>query len=222
MKNIILQHYDGTLGKLEELSVANIKRYAEKCGADHELVLGKPVSPKLCVQSQKLCMLDEKYDDYDMVVMVDIDMFERKGQTENVFTDTTGIGMYADIQQQLHRGLNRTFPMLSSLDAPYWGGAIYRLTLEERKRLRKVMDIDELTAFNVHFVDEGCMNRLAMLSGQKFSTIPGEYKWCHCSYREGIENAAMIHVRTKVKPTGPKRTKIENYRDLVERGLIEE
>jgi hypothetical protein len=41
-----------------------------------------------------------------------------------------------------------------------------------------------------------------------------------CSYREGIENAALIHIRTKVTPTGPKRKKIENYNELVRRGLI--
>lgn len=222
MKSIILQHYDGKLGELEELSVANIKRYADKCGADYELVLGKPMGPKLCVQSQKLCVLSEKYDEYDMVVMLDIDMFERAGQTENVITDIEGIGMYAEIQKQLHRGLVRTFPLLCSLDAPYWGGAIYRLSKEERKRLRSAINLDELAKFNSAFVDEGCMNRLAFMSGQRFSTLPDEYKWCHCSYREGIENAALIHIRTKVTPTGPKRKKIENYRDLVSRGLIEE
>ena len=32
----------------------------------------------------------------------------------------------------------------------------------------------------------------------------------------------MIHIRPKVTPTGPKRPKIENYREMVRRELIEE
>ena len=75
MKNIILQHYDGKLGELEKLSIDNISNYAKKCGAEYELVLGRPMGNKLSVQSQKLCVLSDKYDDYDMVVMLDIDMF---------------------------------------------------------------------------------------------------------------------------------------------------
>ena len=220
MKNIILQHYDGKLGELEKLSTDNISNYAKKCGAEYELVLGRPMGNKLSVQSQKLCVLSDKYDDYDMVVMLDIDMFERKGQTENVFTDVEGIGMYADIQKSLHRSLVRSFPFLGSMSHPYWGGAIYRLNKEERKKLRENIDVNELSKFNSAYYDEGCMHRLAYLSGLKFSTLPGEYKWCHCSYREGIENAALIHIRTKITPTGPKRKKIENYNELVKRGMI--
>jgi len=224
MRNIILQHYDGKLGELEKFSVDNIKRYAERCGAEYELVLGKPLGSKLCPQSQKLCMLLEKYDDYDMVVMLDIDMFERKGQTANIFTDATGIGMYSSIQQELHKGLVKTFPMLCGMDAPYWGGAVYRMNLEERKRLRKVMDVNELAVFNRSHVDEGCMNRLSFLSGQKFSTLSGPdggAEWCHCSFKEGIENAALIHIRPKFKLTGPRVPKIDVYQNLVSRGLVE-
>ena len=32
----------------------------------------------------------------------------------------------------------------------------------------------------------------------------------------------MIHMRPKITATGPKRPKIENYREMVKRGLIEE
>ena len=62
MKNIILQHWNGPLGELEKLSSENIKAYAEKCEADYELVTGLPFRTGLSSQSQKLCMLDEKYD----------------------------------------------------------------------------------------------------------------------------------------------------------------
>jgi hypothetical protein len=221
MKNIILQHYTGELGELEHLSVANISRYADKCGADYELVLGNVFSDKLSVQTQKLFMLDPCWDDYDTVAMVDIDMFERKGQRENVF-HVQGVGLYGDIQETLHRGLNRNFPFMSSMEVPYWGGAIYKMDRDMRIRLRKNIDVNALSKFNRAYFDEGCMHHLAFLSGEKFATLPGDYKWCHCSYRDGIDTAALIHVRNKVGLTGPKRPKIENYRRLVERGLIEE
>ena len=40
MKNIILQHYTGELGELEKLSRDNIKKYAEFCGAEYQLIRG--------------------------------------------------------------------------------------------------------------------------------------------------------------------------------------
>jgi hypothetical protein len=47
-----------------------------------------------------------------------------------------------------------------------------------------------------------------------------DQKWCYCSYLPNVEDAGFIHMRTKVTPQGPKREKIENYRDLVKRGII--
>jgi len=47
MKKIILQHWTGPLRELENLSVANIKEYAEFCGADHKLLPGAVFNPGL-------------------------------------------------------------------------------------------------------------------------------------------------------------------------------
>ena len=70
MKYIILQHWTGELRELEELSRDTFQEYADWCGADYELVLGNQVSDQLAPQSQKIIALDERYDDYDVVVMV--------------------------------------------------------------------------------------------------------------------------------------------------------
>jgi len=223
--DILLQHYTGDLGELEILSSENISAYANKIGAEYELVLGNKFRPNLAPQIQKLVMLDEKYDEYDYVVMVDIDMFVRKGMNENVITDISGVGMYCDIQQNLHAGLHRKYPMMTSMSSPYWGGAIYRLNRDQRIALRKQIPQIEnkMQEFNNYLVDEGIMSVLAFYAGMKINeetVLPGNYKWCHCSYRPGIENAAMIHIRTKTTMTGNKRPKIENYRSLVERNLI--
>ena len=34
------------------------------------------------------------------------------------------------------------------------------------------------------------------------------------------EKAGFIHVRTKITPQGPKRTKMENYQALVDKGIL--
>ena len=72
MQNIILQHFDGKLRPLDELSKANIEEYAKMVGADYELVTGKPFRSHLTAPCQKVYMLDEKYDEYDQVLMLDI------------------------------------------------------------------------------------------------------------------------------------------------------
>ena len=104
MKNIILQHFDGNLRPLDELSIENITKYAELVGADYELVRGKPFRNNLGSPCQKVFMLDEKWAEYDTVLMLDIDMFAPNNMTDNVF-DQNGVGLYADVQKRLHRNL---------------------------------------------------------------------------------------------------------------------
>ena len=73
MSNIILQHFDGELRELDKLSVENIKKYAEMVNADYELVTGKPFRKHLTSPCQKVFMLDEKWDKYDDVLMLDLE-----------------------------------------------------------------------------------------------------------------------------------------------------
>ena len=101
--NIILQHFDGELRELDELSMSNIKDYATMVNADYQLVRGKPFRSHLTSPCQKVFMLDEIWDKYDNVLMLDIDMFRPEAMRLNVF-DQPGIGLYADVQQNLHTG----------------------------------------------------------------------------------------------------------------------
>ncbi len=104
MPNIILQHFDGELRELDKLSKNNIMEYADQCGAEYELVKGKPFRNHLTSPCQKVFMLDEKYDEYDDVLMLDIDMFVPKNMKVNIF-DQVGVGLYNPIQQRLHSKL---------------------------------------------------------------------------------------------------------------------
>lgn len=223
MKNIILQHWEGELSELCKASIANISKYAELVGAEYKLLRGILFRPNLPLPCQKLYMLDKEFDEYNLVVMLDTDMFLRKGVTENIF-EVPGVGMHTFFQTHLFRGFGKKFPKYYDSKYPFWGGAIYKTDQSMRKAFREVFREDEMNLLgNTAFLDEAVMHRLATLA--KFNEspyLPDEFKWCHCSYRKGIENSAFIHVRTKIHddPKSIKRTKIENYRDLVTRGLI--
>ena len=100
MNNIILQHFDGELRPLDKLSMENIQAYAEMVGADYKLVVGKPFRRHLTAPCQKVYMIDQTWDDYDDVLMLDIDMFAPKGMKENIF-ELQGVGLYEEVQKRL-------------------------------------------------------------------------------------------------------------------------
>lgn len=224
MVNIILQHYTGELGELEEASVANMQQYAASVGAEYELVRGNLFNPGFTTPIQKLYMLDSVWDEYDTVVMLDIDMFAPKDMTENVF-DVPGVGLHEQTQTRLHQKLCNTYPLISSAMYPYWGGAIYKLDRDARQQLRSPLeagDVSWMQNYNkrYHWGDEGIMHTLAMKSGYNPPDRYMDKKWCQCSFLPNPENAGFIHVRTKITPQGPKREKIENLRALQEQGII--
>ena len=223
MKKLILQHWTGEMRELEHLSSANISKYAEEVNADYRLLRGDVFRPGITAPCQKIYMLNEEFDKYDMVVMLDCDMFTRKGMEEDVFNDATGFGRHTAIQDKLVENLCKRFPNLGNVNYPYWGGSIYRLPVDLRQRLRVHLKDEEVVKFSGNYEDEGIMHRLAVLSKLEITNdtyLPGSH-WNHGSFEDGVEDAAIIHIRTKIKQGGSKRPKIENYKGLVERGIIE-
>ena len=227
MKNIILQHWTGDLGELEERSKANIEEYAKQCDADYSLIRGDVFRKGMTSPCQKLIMLDEQFDEYDIVVMMDIDMFTRKGMTKNIFIDDTGIGRHYNIQESLVKKLKARFSDLGDPSYPYWGGSIYRLEKEVRQRLRKEIVESEIKRFNGNFEDEGMMHRLAVRCKMKITenTYLDKDLWNRSSFEENVSEGYIIHVRNKIKNTpgkrSPRQSKILNYRNLVEQGILE-
>ena len=226
--NIILQHFDGELRELDKLSMANIQQYAEQHGAEYRLITGKPFREHLTSPCQKVHMLDEEFDEYDKVLMLDIDMFAPKHNDVNIF-DKKGIGLYGPTQKKLHKRLvNDIRPIgTASIFYPYWGGAIYLMDRATRQHLRRGLGGNEnwMSVFNVpyQYEDEGIMHFLATKT--KFNKYPVPYlnqRWCCDSYAadKHLYKSGFIHIRTKIAPAGPKRDKIENYNLLVERGII--
>lgn len=216
--NIILQHWTGELDELGRRSSENIQAYAERMGAEYRLLRGNVFRPSLTPPCQKLYMLDPTFDDYDVVVMLDMDMFAVKGLTDSVF-DLDGTGLFSEYTKGVFKRCIKAHPSLSNPEYAYWGGAIYRLTRERRQALRKHIVESEMREFDGDLQDEGIMHRLACKARIRQDRIPD--RWCQCSYLPNPERAAMIHVRTKVKPEGPKRAKLENYKALQARGILD-
>lgn len=225
MKNIMLQHFDGELGELEELSIKNITQYAESVNAEYRLIRGKPFRDHLTPACQKVHMIDEEFDEYDKVCMVDIDMFAPVGMKENVF-DYDGIGLYEGVQKKLHRRLANDYSLIASMNMPYWGGAIYNMDRKVRQKLRKGLGGDEswMKHYNkkYNFEDEGIFHTLCVLS---LVVIPEnkkylDQKWCQCSFLPNPQKAYFIHIRERTRPNGPRQEKIKNYNSLNKKGIL--
>lgn len=219
MSNIILQHFAGELRELDKLSIENVKAYASKIGVEYELVLGYPFRSFLTPPCQKAILIDEKYDKYDNVLMLDIDIFATRNLNTNVFEDETGIGLFVQTQSDLRYRL--AYHGRIPFDGAYWGGSFYKMDKSTRQALRSVMPKDDswMKLYNqpYYYEDEGIISELYNKAKLPVKNI--KRKWCQCSFLPVLEEG-FIHIRTKITPTGPKRTKIENYQSLHEKGII--
>lgn len=223
--NLILQHYNGIPDELAKLSITNIAAYAEKIGADWDFITGKPFRPNLSDQSQKLFFLDERFDDYDTVVIMDCDMFTHRDNKENIF-EANGMGRHTKIQYELREKIAIRNGLLANRNAPYWGGAVYKFDRETRIKLRSVIPTNEiLSQLDRELKDESIMHYLAWRSGLPenedtyFNGIGKGNEWDMNSF-DDVSRAHIIHIRPKWTLQGPKCTKMEIYRDLVKKCVI--
>ena len=225
-KNIILQHFEaqaGNIGKplpeIVQKSTANIRKYAERLDAEYRLLDGHPFQKGLRSQCQKVCAINEEYDEYDTVVVLDTDKFVTTTCTENVF-EAKGIAPFDEVHRlrQLP-AFRKEFPLISSLEYPMWSGAIYVMPREFRQLMRKQINDHMRKVFELisprPYVDEGIFHVLCFKAKFKLDRYLDE-KWDHSSYLPNPEKANMIHVRHKPL------TRMENYYNLVERGIIYE
>jgi len=231
MRNIILQHYNGPLSEVAKLSVENIKRYADFCGAEYQLVTGEPFELVQGIKGSgrsgachKVHCLDEKWDDYDQVLMIDPDMFTVKGMADNIFETEIGVGICPPhIQVNAFLRFRDSFPGFANAQNAFWGGAIYKMDRALRQKLRSNIRAHEVKQLaSTKFVDEGIMHRLAVLANIPFDSryiLP--QKWCYCSYLpDPVKNAAIIHIRKKL-PNGIEAEKIEVLNALIDQGIVE-
>lgn len=223
MKRIILQHWAGELTEVVTASSQNIERYATQVGADYRLLRKYPFSKRLTPPCQKLHMLAEEFDDYDVVVMLDADMFTPVGMAEDVF-ELKGVGWN---HKSAHRRVMGCLPELTSAEAPFWGGAIYRLEHGLRRLLRAEIDDQEMQQFTTreYSEDEGIMHRLAMRAGIPVKGAYIDQRWCQASFAPNPLGAAIIHMRSTVRNRpgypGNGRDKTANFHHFKAQGVIE-
>jgi hypothetical protein len=67
------------------------------------------------------------------------------------------------------------------------------------------------------------MHRLAVRANMKVgeNTYLKKDLWNRSSFQNDVDSGYIIHIRPKVTQGGPKRPKIENYRQLVKQGILE-
>ena len=139
--NIILQHYDGPLPDWAIIARDTVKNYAEKIGVEYELVTGNPMGKVHGAHTQKLVYIQEKYDKYDQVLMLDMDIVATNNY-RNVF-DIPRIGVLHDRAMQGTSKTPGAAPKLYKKGAPCFFGNFIKLNKEQRVALREVWNRDE-------------------------------------------------------------------------------
>ena len=231
MKNLILQHFHPqyeNVGKpmpwIVEKSTGNLKRYADKLGAEYKLLDGQPFREGLRAQCQKLCVLNEEFDVYDNIAVFDTDMFVVNGCEKNIF-EADGIGCYPEVHRtRVMNDFKRAFPKLANSDYPILSGSAYSMPREFRQLMRAQINSGMEAVFRMispkPFVDEGILHVLMQKAKFKRETYLDE-RWSYSSYLPDLTSAYIIHVRyTPHKKGGPVDKRDENCKKLMDKGII--
>jgi len=221
MKKIIMQHYTGDLSDIAKLSIENISEYAKKIGAEYRRITGNVFHPKLSAPCQKMHMLNENFDEYDVVVMMDTDMFVTKKNKLSIFSDTDGVGICTKDQKRVFSLFKKRHPNFADSRYPYLGGCIWRMSVDLRRMLRKHIVEDEILQFNKSFEDEAIFHRLTTRA-QLIRCNILEEKWGYGNFYPDLNDQAIIHIRPKAYSENKLiyRTKMENYIDIKNQGII--
>lgn len=219
--NILLQHWHGEPTEFERQSWESMARYAETVGAEHRVLRGEYVAANN-PQMHKLHMLSPEFDAYDLVVMVDSDMFARQSAGD-VFR-ASGIGVCGALQRTLKESCRRRVPhRFGKGDGDYYGGAVYRLTRDERQALRRHLSPDVIADFDDYMrgCDEGVMHYLASREGFVGRGISGGDAWACSSYSSHAARANFVHIRRRVKEgREQRREKSSALAELREAGVL--
>ena len=153
MKNIILQHWNGNSPDWVIKCKNSIQNYADKIDAEYEFLSGYPMgdffentNTKPFLVIQKICMLLEKYDGYDNVLMLDMDMMFT-GKVDNIF-EYEGIGrLHKKGMTEAGASRNgRKWPKLYKQGLPMFFGNCIKLDRNDRKTLRSKLNKEIITS----------------------------------------------------------------------------
>ena len=206
MKNIILQHWHGTKKFWVAKCENSIRKYAKDIGADYELLSGFPMGewfpnfdtkPWLVVQ--KLFILNKKYDEYDNVLLLDMDMLYT-GVIDDIFK-YEGVGrLHKKGMTEANASKNgRKWPKLYNQGEPMFFGNCLKFSREERINLREHLKDDiihkSISDDGLPPNDEIIMHHLIVKSGalkdKNELQLPHD-RFCDLP-EEAAHNATLLH-----------------------------
>jgi hypothetical protein len=138
MANIILQHWNGPLPEWAQIAKRSVEKYAEVIGCQYELVTGHPLGEALGPNPQKLVYVTEKYDEYDKVLMLDMDVM-----ATNVYANAFDRPEIGVLHDRAMKGKSRTpgsAPELFTLGMPIFFGNYIMTQRQQRIKMREHAD----------------------------------------------------------------------------------
>lgn len=138
MNNIILQHWNGPLPEWARLAKKSIELYADKIGCKYQLIEGYPLGQELGPNPQKLVYINDEYDQYEKVLMLDMDVIATNVY-RNVF-DQTEIGVLHDRAMKGESRTPKAAPELFEIGVPIFFGNYIMTTKEQRVKMRDYAD----------------------------------------------------------------------------------
>jgi hypothetical protein len=138
MTNIILQHWNGPLPEWARLAKKSMELYAEQIGCQYQLLEGYPLGKDLGPNPQKLVYIKEEYDQYDKVLMLDMDVIAT-GIYVNVF-DYNQIGVLHDRAMKGESRTPKAAPELFKMGVPVFFGNYIMTTKDQRIKMRAYAD----------------------------------------------------------------------------------
>lgn len=192
-RNLIIQHWEGPMDDALKECQQSVIDYAKRIGVEYIHVPGKPFSEELGYTAQKMHVLDEKWDEYDRVLMLDMDIWI-KPDAFNCFEHPGN--MIWDVGRPVTWSKWGREGDHCKRDAPYPMGPYYMLSREERQMLRQHINMPLfIERCNVHPGDEVIMHHLMW----KAEWIPVDLPEHYCDAAE--RSTDFFHF------CGPKRTR---------------
>ncbi len=198
MKNIIIQHWNGPRKDWDLAAEKSMRMYADKCNAEYKFLTKDPY-PGYPNFFQKIYIIDEIWDEYDDVLMLDIDMVATKN-FDNIF-NYEGIGRlhYKGMASLNGSRTGSENPKIYIKGAPIFFGNCVKLNKEERIALRQDFDpaffLQHKTNAKYSLVDEAVLSYLIHTTGalknKKTLELPHD-RFCDLP-EEAHSQASLLH-----------------------------
>tara|TARA_R110000796_G_scaffold228120_1_gene345101 strand:+ start:61 stop:939 length:879 start_codon:yes stop_codon:yes gene_type:complete len=144
MKNIIYQYWKGDMKPGVEYSCKLMKEYADRIGAEYKFDFNKTIAGNVVnvpiYYEPANPLVDDSFDEYDNVMLCDVDVFPTEGLSDNIFDllDGEDAGICTEPKQPYFRTIYNSGGINSKIDKQWadrckqhWGVAY---PVDEKKR----------------------------------------------------------------------------------------